>query len=304
MPSPTKSLPQRGPGLATDGSFQLAEIKLTARPRDPNAKDAPRELKLKPVFAAFEDKDQPLANAVDGKPETAWVVRANAKKDNAAVFEFEPPFDGFPGGTELDVEMKFRDLGIGRLRFSVSTEPNPATWAGDFAPQHLGEIRAIVAAGGNQLPDALTRADGAMARSVRCRSGQSIRRGARSCSGRTPAEVAGSLHDGGRRTGRVSAAARRSRQQTRQGRPRLPAGAGPRRAERIVRPAADPRVSLADWMTDAERGAGPLLARVTVNRLWQHHFGEGLVGTPNDFGAQGERPTHPELLGMAGRRSS
>jgi hypothetical protein len=56
------------------------------------------------------------------------------------------------------------------------------------------------------------------------------------------------------------------------------------------------RASLARWLTDADNGAGHLAARVMVNRLWQHHFGRGLVATPNDFGAQGERPTHPELL--------
>jgi mono/diheme cytochrome c family protein len=60
--------------------------------------------------------------------------------------------------------------------------------------------------------------------------------------------------------------------------------------------AVHPRVALANWIIDVEAGAGPLAARVAVNRLWQHHFGRGLVGTPNDFGAQGERPTHPELL--------
>ena len=56
------------------------------------------------------------------------------------------------------------------------------------------------------------------------------------------------------------------------------------------------RWSLANWITDSKQGAGHLLARVIVNRLWQHHFGRGLVATPNDFGAQGEKPTHPELL--------
>jgi cytochrome c553/mono/diheme cytochrome c family protein len=56
------------------------------------------------------------------------------------------------------------------------------------------------------------------------------------------------------------------------------------------------RRAIATWIADADRGAGALLARVIVNRVWQHHFGEGLVRTPNDFGARGERPTHPELL--------
>ena len=56
------------------------------------------------------------------------------------------------------------------------------------------------------------------------------------------------------------------------------------------------RKSLANWMTDTEHGAGSLLARVIVNRLWQHHFGQGLVATVNDFGTQGALPTHPDLL--------
>jgi hypothetical protein len=56
------------------------------------------------------------------------------------------------------------------------------------------------------------------------------------------------------------------------------------------------RTALAKWLTDVDSGAGPLLARVIVNRLWAQHFGKGIVATPNDFGVQGEPPTHPELL--------
>ncbi len=53
------------------------------------------------------------------------------------------------------------------------------------------------------------------------------------------------------------------------------------------------RSALADWIASTDN---PLTARVIVNRLWQHHFGRGIVPSSNDFGQFGEKPTHPELL--------
>jgi len=56
------------------------------------------------------------------------------------------------------------------------------------------------------------------------------------------------------------------------------------------------RHAIADWIADTDQGAGVLLARVMVNRVWQHHFGDGIVYTVSDFGTRGDAPTHPELL--------
>ena len=65
-------------------------------------------------------------------------------------------------------------------------------------------------------------------------------------------------------------------------------------------PEAERRLRLAEWVTDPRN---PLPARVIVNRLWHYHFGVGLVDTPNDFGFNGGRPSHPRIARLAGRRA-
>jgi hypothetical protein len=75
--------------------------------------------------------------------------------------------------------------------------------------------------------------------------------------------------------------------------PRVPGVLLPEGTPELPAATSNPRTQLARWITDPEN---PLTARVLVNRVWLYHFGRGLVETANDFGVNGARPSHPELL--------
>ena len=296
------SLPKGGPGRAPDGTFTLTEITLTATPNAGAAKKGakPVVVKLKPgKSAAGLGLDTP-AKAVDGDPKTGWSVAPG--EDNAAAFVAETPF-GFEGGTTLSVVLKFdRDFAAGRVRLAIAT--GEAGLDDAERTQSAGEILALLAAQGGKLDgknrteivrwfrkiDASTEeAFAAVERSLAKEPKPPLQPVFSATSGRGGDVYYLIRGETERKSGvavpgfvQVLASADEGRWLREKPDPKA-----------VAKP---PRVALADWLTDDKQGAGHLLARVIVNRLWQHHFGKGLVRTPNDFGAQGEPPTHPELL--------
>jgi Protein of unknown function (DUF1553)/Protein of unknown function (DUF1549)/Planctomycete cytochrome C len=292
--------PAKGPGLSENGNFVLSELKVTARPLDPKSKAKPVTAKLKGTAATFEQKNYPLAAVTDNKRGSGWAVAPEFGKDHAAIFQIEGEPLGFEGGTELEFQLVFKGFfGLGKLRLGFSNGESPATLADAQVEQAVRELHLTLAATGGTLNATnqtalfrwFTRFDAEAER---------LQAAVRDHDAKTPKPDLVAVYStkaGGQdvhllRRGEVDSKVSKANPNYLQ--VLNTAAEGEKRW--LPKPEADARVALGDWLTDAEHGAGSLLARVMVNRLWHHHFGRGLVATPNDFGVQGKPPTHPELL--------
>jgi hypothetical protein len=299
------SLPSKGPGLSDNGNFVLADVKVTARPLDPADKSKPVALKLKPVKASFEQASYPLANALDTNGGSGWAVAPEMGKDHAAQFAIDGATVGFPGGTELEFKLQFSGhFGLGKMRLAFADGAVDPGLTDAAEPQGDRELSAFL----GTRPDAkAVAANPGAARWLSrhdARAKELVEAVAAHERGR-PQPVLTEVYttkDGGQdvyflRRGEVDRKDGKASPTFLQ--VLMPGGEA---AEKRWMPGPDPkqqphpRIALADWMTDTKEGGGPLLARVIVNRLWRQHFGRGLVPTTNDFGTQGEKPTHPELL--------
>ncbi|MDB5293029.1 MAG: hypothetical protein JWL69_4270 [Phycisphaerales bacterium] len=319
-----KSLPKNGPGAAGNGNFALSEIQITAGPADGSSPPAP--VKITSAIATHEQNngDLSVASSFDGKAETGWAVDLGGiGKDQAAIFRFDKPI-GSTGGTILNVTLRFEHPSaqhlIGRPRLSITSVadasdlksppgPDPAVVeafkhlaAGDALPEaQLTLARSWFA---STLPEyqALKRELGRIETEGPARKLTKVQV---TSEGLPPvtnyADSRGYPHfypqvyllkrgDANNKVEPVTQSFLRI----------LMHGGTDESAWQSSPPAGRTtsfrRTALARWLTDTDNGAGQLLARVIVNRVWQHHLGRGIVSTPNDFGAQGERPTHPELL--------
>lgn len=194
-----------------------------------------------------------------------------------ANFAFHPQWDGI-----LDT---FVSDGIGQTTGAFPTRDiDNIAWSKEPLPKLGATAVAAVAADAeklNQLRQDLGKADEAI-KGLKAKKDE--------LAGASLYEVAYGVSEGKPMTARIQ----------KRGEPLRPGDEVPRRFLEIL--GGDPlpasttgsgRLELAEWIT---RPSNPLTARVMVNRIWQQHFGRGIVSSPSDFGIRGEAPSHPELL--------
>jgi hypothetical protein len=308
------SLPAGGPGRAGNGNFALSNLKLTVGPRyGIGATSAPRLVNPK---ATIQQDGFPIAAALDEDPKSAWAVDPQVGEDHAAVFEIGSNLRTDSGCT-LTFTLEFQNNSghnLGRVRLSATDSPRPVGIDDDGIPP---SIRAIL-----DTP-AVARCEAQRAAALDWYKTIDMNWRAlnqdiedHSKTKPTPEGVKALVCTEGLAAVRLHTQGDDFLPEThvlRRGDPNQKEGVADQSFLMVLTTAPDGekhwqipppqnwrtsyrRRALAEWMTDAEHGAGHLLARVIVNRLWQHHFGRGLVATPSDFGAQGTPPTHPELL--------
>jgi hypothetical protein len=313
-----ESLVKGGPGRAANGNFGLTDFRVAAAPLGGAAQSTP--VKLTHARASFDQQGLPVTNAIDGDKTSCWAVDPEFGKDHAAAFDFESPL-GFDAGTKLVITLEFKcnkQHGMGRPRISLATAVPPAALdAGSiFEPAFLA-LAAFDADPNATLTDEQRTALAKWFRTTDVewqKLHEPIRLHAKLQPQPKLAKMlissegvpAVRLHTQGldfydpvyhlkrgdpNQKGEVATQSFLSvlmRAPDGERRWQEPPPAGSRLSFR--------RRALANWLTDVDAGAGHLLARVIVNRLWYYHMGRGIVATPSDFGRKGEPPSHPELL--------
>jgi Protein of unknown function (DUF1549)/Protein of unknown function (DUF1553)/Planctomycete cytochrome C len=305
------SLVKNGPGRATNGNFCLTDLKVEYR----STGVRPTQAKLKTPRSTFDQKGLGIAGAIDDDPNNSgWSIDPQFGFDHVASFEFDTSLDGGGMPILLTVTLRFNNNvghSMGRPRISVTNAPDAldllapgvpeaAVKALDTPPEkRTAEQKSLLLARYKVLDPGWQKLDKAVKDHLTAAPKPNIVKALISSEGVTPVR----LHTQGEDVFKDTYFLRRGDPNQKEA--VAPAGylqvlsTGPDHWKKD--PPKDSKLTyrrsaFADWITDPDYGAGHLLARVIVNRLWQHHLGRGIVAPPSDFGVRGERPTHPELL--------
>ena len=284
-------LPAKGPGLNGNGNFVLSSIRVFAKPADNVDKNNKGQyFPLTTARANFEQDNRLVTHVLGDDASSGWAIYPRPGKDHVAVFEFA---EEISSDAELQITIELdhqthHDHNLGKFRLSLTNVPRPIP--ANFPQSALEEVIAVatdkrsgrdvkrlVQYFGYQEPDLdalIKSAEDHLAErpqppetTIRAQivtESSNIRL--------THVHVRGDFLSKGDKV-----------------QPDTPSVLPPL----VVRGDRPDRLDLANWIVAT---SNPLTARVIVNRIWQQHFGRGLVVTDDDFGTQGEPPSHPDLL--------
>jgi hypothetical protein len=282
------SLPNGGPGRFDNANFVLTSIEVDATSMQDSTKV--QHVTWQQARADYSQRDFEIAKAIDADPASGWAVDGPTRREaGRAVFVSSEPF-GFEGGTKLVIRLRFESPyaghSIGRARISLSSDLAAAVELPD-------DIRQVLATSADQrtadqklsLLRHYREHYSAAAKQLRDQLAE-LRKQRQAVESQIPTTMVMEELQQPRDTfvlvrGQYDKPGDRVT-------PGVPASLPPLAAGKTAN-----RLALAEWLVSPEQ---PLTARVTVNRYWQMCFGTGLVKTSEDFGSQGELPSHPELL--------
>ncbi|MBX3176562.1 MAG: PSD1 domain-containing protein [Candidatus Hydrogenedentes bacterium] len=280
------SLTFNGPGRAHNGNFVLSEITVNAAPA--GRPHSTENIKIARAKATFEQEGYPIEAAFDGDPVTGWAILdgRNTNQNRSAEFTFESPA-GFDRGTifTITLDQRYGEMyNLGRFRIALTTnDPENILYPDDVvaalqtpaADRSAEQIKTLLDYHG-QNDETYVKPAGEL-RDLQNNPPKPIPSIVMAIA-RNPNPPVTRVHNRGDflQPGAVVG-------------PHTPAVLHPLQP----RGESPDRLDLARWIVDP---ANPLTARVAVNRVWEHLFGDGLARTSEDFGTRTEDPTHPELL--------
>ncbi len=285
---PDARLPNHGPGrgsVISDGTFAVTEFDVEAQSQHGGLTNEPRTLNFVRADATYHHRKRTADKAIDDNRLTSWHTNGGARQRHVAVFETDAPFVGrgqtrfrftilqnfvhqqtlgrfrlYVTGDQKSLQASLRDPDIDVMLLARTTERSE---------QQTARLRRHFLSVADELADYNRNID--ELRKSRPQLPATLVMSKRSVPRVTHVHIRGEY----RRPGDVVSTG-------------LPAVLHPLEVDTPPN-----RLTLARWLVDRRN---PLTARVIVNQIWQQYFGRGLVNTPEDFGTQGELPSHLQLL--------